>query len=140
MINASGFKVWPAEVEACSTRTRDPGSLRHRRADGYRGETVKAVIVPKPGAPGRLRPEDIIEWARGRMAAFKVRGVEFGRGAAQDRHGKDPVARAAGERKPKMRHAFFLLAVLATPALAQIEIENAWARATPPVQQSRPGT
>src|SRR5437762_12792326 len=31
-----------------------------------------------------------------------------------------------------MRYALFLLALLATPALAQIEIENAWTRATPP--------
>jgi copper(I)-binding protein len=31
-----------------------------------------------------------------------------------------------------MRHALFLLALLATPALAQIEIENARTRATPP--------
>ena len=31
-----------------------------------------------------------------------------------------------------MRDALFLLALLATPVLAQIEIENAWARATPP--------
>ena len=31
-----------------------------------------------------------------------------------------------------MRYALFLLALLATPVLAQIEIENAWARATPP--------
>jgi len=31
-----------------------------------------------------------------------------------------------------MNDALFLLALLATPALAQIEIENAWARATPP--------
>jgi copper(I)-binding protein len=31
-----------------------------------------------------------------------------------------------------MRHALFLLALLASPALAQVEIENAWARATPP--------
>jgi fatty-acyl-CoA synthase len=39
---------------------------------------VKAVIVPKPGAIGRLRAEDVIEWARARMAAFKVpRVVEF---------------------------------------------------------------
>src|SRR5690606_15429766 len=48
MINASGFKVWPAEVEAllyhhpdvqeaCIIGSRDP----------YRGETVKAVIVLK---------------------------------------------------------------------------------------------
>jgi copper(I)-binding protein len=31
-----------------------------------------------------------------------------------------------------MRYALFLLALLASPALAQIEIENAWTRATPP--------
>lgn len=73
MINASGFKVWPAEVEAmlyahpdiqeaCVIGTRDP----------YRGESVKAYIVPKAGARARVRPEDIIQWARGRMAAFKV--------------------------------------------------------------------
>ncbi|HXM82122.1 MAG TPA: copper chaperone PCu(A)C [Burkholderiales bacterium] len=31
-----------------------------------------------------------------------------------------------------MRYAFLLLALIATPALGQIEIENAWARATPP--------
>ena len=79
MINASGFKVWPAEVEAmlyahpdiqeaCIIGTMDP----------YRGETVKAVVVPKPASRGRLKPEDITEWARERMAAYKVpRVVEF---------------------------------------------------------------
>jgi len=79
MINASGFKVWPAEVEAmlyahpdiqeaCIIGARDP----------YRGETVKALVVPKPGAHGRLRAEDITAWAHERMAAFKVpRIVEF---------------------------------------------------------------
>jgi fatty-acyl-CoA synthase len=79
MINASGFKVWPAEVEAMLYA--HPGIQEAciiGAPDGYRGETVKAVIVPKPGALGRLRPEDIIEWARARMAAFKVpRVVEF---------------------------------------------------------------
>jgi fatty-acyl-CoA synthase len=79
MINASGFKVWPAEVEAmlyahpdireaCVIGTRDP----------YRGETVKALIVLEPGARGRVRPEDISSWAHDHMAAFKVpRVVEF---------------------------------------------------------------
>ena len=79
MINASGFKVWPAEVEAmlyahpdiqeaCIIGTRDP----------YRGETVKAVVVLKPEARGRARPQDITEWAREKLAAFKVpRVVEF---------------------------------------------------------------
>jgi fatty-acyl-CoA synthase len=78
MINCSGFKVWPAEVEAmlyahpaiqeaCVIGTRD----------GYRGETVKAVVVLKNAAKGTAA-EDIIGWARGRMAAFKVpRVVEF---------------------------------------------------------------
>jgi fatty-acyl-CoA synthase len=76
MINASGFKVWPAEVEAMLYA--HPG-IREACVigvpDGYRGETVKAVIVPR--SP-EVRAEEIIEWARGRMAAFKVpRVVQF---------------------------------------------------------------
>ena len=79
MINASGFKVWPAEVEsmlyahpdiqeACVIGTRD----------AHRGETVKAVVVLKPAARDRVRPEDVIAWAKERMAAFKYpRVVEF---------------------------------------------------------------
>jgi fatty-acyl-CoA synthase len=73
MINAAGFKVWPAEVEAmlyahpgiqeaCVIGTRDP----------RRGETVKAVVVLKPAARGRVTPEDIAAWAREKMAAYKV--------------------------------------------------------------------
>ena len=77
MINASGFKVWPAEVEAmmyqhpaiqecCIIAARDP----------YRGETVKAVIVRKPGSDAA--PEDIMQWAHAKMAAYKVpKMVEF---------------------------------------------------------------
>jgi len=76
MINASGFKVWPAEVEAMLYA--HPGIKEAcviGAPDGYRGETVKAVIVPRE--PG-LTAEQIIEWARGRMAAFKVpRLVQF---------------------------------------------------------------
>jgi fatty-acyl-CoA synthase len=76
MINASGFKVWPAEVEAMLYA--HPGIQEAcviGAPDGYRGETVKAVVVPKE--PG-LKAEEVIEWARGRMAAFKVpRIVEF---------------------------------------------------------------
>mgnify|MGYP003694340067 CR=1 FL=1 len=54
MINASGFKVWPAEVEmllykhpavqeACIIAARD----------AYRGETVKAVVVLRAEAKGK---------------------------------------------------------------------------------------
>ena len=76
MINASGFKVWPAEVEAMLYA--HPGIKEAcviGAPDGYRGETVKAVIVPR--SPD-VKSEEIIEWARGRMAAFKVpRLVQF---------------------------------------------------------------
>jgi fatty-acyl-CoA synthase len=79
MINASGFKVWPAEVEAllfghpaiqeaCVISTRD----------AYRGETVKAVVVLRPAAEGKTTPQDIIDWCRENMAAYKYpRVVEF---------------------------------------------------------------
>jgi fatty-acyl-CoA synthase len=78
MINASGFKVWPAEVEAmlyAHPAIQEACVIAAR--DGYRGETVKAVLVLKREAKD-LRPADITEWARSRMAAFKVpRVVEF---------------------------------------------------------------
>jgi fatty-acyl-CoA synthase len=79
MINASGFKVWPAEVEnllykhpdvqeACIIGTRD----------AYRGETVKAIVVLRTHATGKTTAEDIIEWAKANMAAYKYpRVVEF---------------------------------------------------------------
>jgi fatty-acyl-CoA synthase len=79
MINASGYKVWPSEVElllfkcplvqeACIIAAKD----------AYRGETVKAVIVLRGEAVGKARPEDIIAWAREHMAAYKVpKIVEF---------------------------------------------------------------
>ena len=77
MINASGYKVWPAEVEAMLYAHPD---IREACVigvpDGYRGETVKALIVLKPEA--KATAADITEWARGHMAAFKVpRVVKF---------------------------------------------------------------
>jgi len=79
MINASGYKVWPAEVEtllyghpdvqeACIIGTRD----------SYRGETVKALVVLRGHARGKTTEDDIITWARENMAAYKYpRVVEF---------------------------------------------------------------
>ena len=78
MINASGFKVWPTEVEAmlykhpaveeaCVIASKDP----------KRGETVKAIVVLRHDA-GEVSEEDFIAWARGQMAAYKVpRLVQF---------------------------------------------------------------
>ncbi len=71
MINASGFKVWPAEVEALLyAHPAIQEACVIGVPDGYRGESVKALVVPRAGTA--VKPEEIVEWARGRMAAFKV--------------------------------------------------------------------
>ena len=79
MINASGFKVWPAEVEAlmyehpaiqeaCVIGAKDP----------HRGETVKAFVVIKEASRGKVTEQEIIAWAHANMAAYKSpRIVEF---------------------------------------------------------------
>ncbi len=78
MINCSGFKVWPAEVEAmlyAHPAIQEACVIGAR--DEYRGETVKAVVVLKKDS-ARTPPQAIIDWAREKMAAFKVpRVVEF---------------------------------------------------------------
>lgn len=79
MINASGFKVWPAEVE--TKLYEHPDVLEAcviSQPHPYRGETVKAVISLKQGRAGQVSAEDIAEWARTRMAPYKIpRVVEF---------------------------------------------------------------
>jgi fatty-acyl-CoA synthase len=73
MINAAGYKVWPAEVEATLYKHPDIKEAAVVSApDARRGETVKAFIVLKPEATGRVSAEQIIEWARTHMAAYKV--------------------------------------------------------------------
>ncbi|SDR61020.1 long-chain-fatty-acid--CoA ligase [Paraburkholderia tuberum] len=77
MINASGYKVWPAEVEtllfehpaiqeACVVAARD----------ARRGEAVKAFVVLRAGA--EVSEQQIIAWAHDHMASYKVpQIVEF---------------------------------------------------------------
>ncbi|HEX3548919.1 MAG TPA: long-chain-fatty-acid--CoA ligase [Candidatus Elarobacter sp.] len=77
MINAGGFKVWPAEVEtklfahpaikeACVIASLDPRL----------GEHVKALVVLRDGATASAA--EIIAWAREHMAAYKVpAAIEF---------------------------------------------------------------
>jgi fatty-acyl-CoA synthase len=79
MINCSGFKVWPAEVEAMLYAHPDIQEACVIAAkDAHRGETVKAVVVLKPAARGKTEPEAIVAWAREKMAAFKApRIVQF---------------------------------------------------------------
>jgi len=73
MINASGYKVWPAEVEAMLYE--HPAILECAvisTPDAYRGEDVKAYVVLKPDALKDLKPEDIVSWARSKMAVYKA--------------------------------------------------------------------
>jgi fatty-acyl-CoA synthase len=46
--------------------------------DGKRGETVKALVVLKPAFRGSVSEQQVIDWARKRMAVYKApRAVEF---------------------------------------------------------------
>ncbi len=79
MINAAGFKVWPAEVEA--SMYRHPAIQECciiGAPDARRGETVKAVVVLRPDARGKVSGEEILAWAHGQMSAYKApRIIEF---------------------------------------------------------------
>jgi fatty-acyl-CoA synthase len=79
MINASGFKVWPAEVEALMyEHPAIQEACVIGAKDAHRGETVKAIVVIKEAQRGKVSEQDIIDWARQNMAAYKSpRIVEF---------------------------------------------------------------
>jgi fatty-acyl-CoA synthase len=78
MINASGFKVWPAEVELLMFR--NPAVQEAcviSMKDEYRGESVKAVVVLRATHQDTTE-QQIIDWCRKNMAVYKIpRRVEF---------------------------------------------------------------
>lgn len=88
MINVSGYKVWPAEVEtllfahpaiqeACVVAARD----------ARKGEIVKAFVVLRADAD--VSAKEIIEWAHEHMASYKVpQIVEFVLGLPRTGSGK----------------------------------------------------
>tara|TARA_R110002167_G_scaffold129262_1_gene312042 strand:- start:8466 stop:10139 length:1674 start_codon:yes stop_codon:yes gene_type:complete len=72
MINASGFKVWPNQVEAVLYRhpaIKEVCVIAQK--DPKRGETVKALVVMAAEYPN-VQAADIIEWSREHMAAYKI--------------------------------------------------------------------
>jgi fatty-acyl-CoA synthase len=72
MINASGFKVWPAEVEALMFK--HPAIAEAciiASQDAYRGETVKAVVVLRKTHLATTA-EEIVQWCRDTMAVYKA--------------------------------------------------------------------
>jgi long-chain acyl-CoA synthetase len=70
MINASGYKVWPREVEDLlytHPAVREVAVIGV--PDPERGETVKAFVSLKAGAS--VTPEELIAYGRETMAAYK---------------------------------------------------------------------
>ena len=73
MINASGLKVWPAEVEnALYDHPAVHEACVIAVPDAKRGENVMALLVLKPGFLGQLSEQDVINWGRERMAVYKA--------------------------------------------------------------------
>jgi long-chain acyl-CoA synthetase len=77
MIVASGFKVWPRDVEDVPYQH---AGVRECAVigvpDPYRGETVKAFIALKQGYAATA--EEIVAFCKERLAAYKYpRLVEF---------------------------------------------------------------
>ena len=70
MINASGYKVWPREVEDVLA---EHAAVREAAVVGVpdekRGETVKAFVSLKDGV--EVTPQELIEHCKERMAAYK---------------------------------------------------------------------
>lgn len=72
MINASGFKVWPAEVEAMMYAHPAIQEVCVIAAhDERRGETVKALVVLRDAFKGQVSEQSIIDWSHEHMAAYK---------------------------------------------------------------------
>lgn len=73
LIKASGFSVFPAEIEDFLYKHE----AVHEAAvvgvpDPYRGETIKAYVVLKPGYEGKVTEEALIAWGREHMAVYKA--------------------------------------------------------------------
>jgi long-chain acyl-CoA synthetase len=71
MINVSGFKVWPAEVENYLYRIDGIKEVAvYGAPDAGKGEVVRVAVVLSEGAD--VSPETIIEWCRQHLAAYKT--------------------------------------------------------------------
>ncbi|MFI6474576.1 class I adenylate-forming enzyme family protein [Streptomyces sp. NPDC050516] len=77
MINASGFKVWPREVEdVLYTHPAVREAAVVGIPDAYRGESVKAYVSLRPGA--EADPAELAAYCKERLAAYKYpREVEI---------------------------------------------------------------
>jgi long-chain acyl-CoA synthetase len=71
MVIVSGFNVYPIEVENVLFRHPKVADVAVIGVpDSYQGESVRAVVVPRPGEPPS--EEEIIAFAREHLAAYKT--------------------------------------------------------------------
>jgi long-chain acyl-CoA synthetase len=77
MIIAGGYNVYPREIdEVLYQHPKIADAVAVGVSDEYRGETVKAFVVPKAGET--LTQEDVISFCRQKLAAYKApKIVEF---------------------------------------------------------------
>ena len=77
MIIAGGFNIYPREIdEVLFQHPKVQEAVAVGISDKYRGETIKACIVLKPGETATA--EEIITFCRGKLAAYKApKLVEF---------------------------------------------------------------
>jgi len=72
LINVSGFKVWPRDVE--DVLYQHPGVKEAAVVgvpDSYRGETVKAFVSLAEDFKGKTTSEELIQFCKERLAAYK---------------------------------------------------------------------
>ncbi len=79
LIKCSGYSVFPTEIENLLYRHPAVAEVAVIGVpDAYRGESPKAFIVLKPEYRGSVKEEELIDWSKGNMAAYKrPRILEF---------------------------------------------------------------
>jgi fatty-acyl-CoA synthase len=90
MVNVSGYKVWPAEVETMMYAHPEVQEVCVVGAtDAEHGELVKAYVVLKTERDKTPTAQDVVAWTRDHMAAYKCpRVVEFVSGLPKSSSGK----------------------------------------------------
>ncbi len=72
LINASGYKIWPRDVEdVLYEHEAVAEACVIGVPDSYRGETVKAFVTVRDKYKGKISGEDIKSFCKGKMADYK---------------------------------------------------------------------
>ena len=79
MIKVSGFSVFPEEVETFLMRHEAVDKVAVIGApDAKKGEVIKAFVVPKADFKGKVKEQDIIDWAKAGISSYKVpQAIDF---------------------------------------------------------------